>query len=330
MTQVQQTASFANADKFFARLQDEVAAHRALRHPFLLRFSEEKLNREQIAAFAAQHYMYSRLFNRNLAALVSNVPDENARSLLILNMYEEIGEPLRVRDRAHILLLEAGLVPPEEIGRACMQIVDSGNRGDIVQILLGRGVVTRDQLQRVVDAEEREARDLTHPAIFRRFLRALDLAPEAPGRIEPLPETSLMINEYHQVCRNGHWLEGMGAMGPGTECVVPTLYTFLRDGIERSGLLKPEDYLFWTIHIHCDDGHGANIIAGMRPYADTEENQRRIADGTRRVLDARAVWFDGMERMVFGASLPRTTLPVAPGRPLQISRAPRPVKKTSA
>ena len=82
-------------EAFFATLQEEIAAHPALSHPFLIRFSVEPLSITQLRTFAVQHYMYSRFFTRNLAAVISNTPDEQARSLLIMNMYEEIGEPMK-------------------------------------------------------------------------------------------------------------------------------------------------------------------------------------------------------------------------------------------
>jgi pyrroloquinoline quinone (PQQ) biosynthesis protein C len=105
-----------SADQFFTALKEQNAVHRALRHPFLQRFSQQPLTLPQIQAFAVQHYMYSRFFTRNMAMALANVPDEEARSLLILNLYEEIGEPFRMRERVHLLLLSDGLVKPEDVG----------------------------------------------------------------------------------------------------------------------------------------------------------------------------------------------------------------------
>jgi pyrroloquinoline-quinone synthase len=316
------TISFADehGNEFFRQLEREVAAHPALAHPFLQRFAESDLSREQLGAYAIEHYMYSRLFTRNLAAVIANTPDEHARSLLILNMYEEVGEPFKVRERAHLLLLEQGLITPEEIGAACAVSLESGRRQDLVQILLDQGKITRAQLASLIEQGTRQMQDLTHPALFRRFLRALDLTPERIDATEALPETTQLIAEYQRVCRGGHWLEALGALGPGTECVVPTIYSYLLEGIARSGHLRPESYIFWTVHIHCDDGHGKNIIDALLPYAGTPENQQRITDGAMRVLDARAAWLDGLMRLVFGAARRSSKSPRrVPTRPLRIS-----------
>lgn len=265
---------------FFKALSQELAAHRALNHPFLLRFSEAALSREQLAAYAVQHYLYSRFFTRNVAAVIASTPDERARSLLIQNLYEEIGEPLR-RPVTGTLEYSAGL-----------------------------------------------AQDLTHGALLRRFLRAVGLNPLCVETIEPLPETAHLIAEYRQVCHSDDWLAALGALGPGTECVVPTIYAFLEQGMKRSRLLSPEDYLFWTLHVHCDDGHGENILEAMAPFADTEEAQRRIAASAHRVLDARAVWLDGLMRLLFGAASASAdwAAPVRllPSRPIRLSGYLRP------
>jgi len=95
------------------------------------------------------------------------------------------------------------------------------------------------------------------------------------------------------------WLEAMGALGPGTECVVPSLYSHLHRGIEQSGLVKAQDYVFWTVHIRCDEEHGNNIVKAIAPYAGDKRNQELIRRGALRVLDARRAWFDGLERLVF-------------------------------
>jgi pyrroloquinoline quinone (PQQ) biosynthesis protein C len=285
---------------FFANLQSEIATHPVLTHRFLKRFSEERISREKLAAFAVQHYMYSRFFMRNLAGVISNVPDENARSLLILNMYEEIGEPLRVRDRAHILLLEQNLISAEDLTAAYRDVAQDGIYGDVVHALIQRGAVTRQQVQEVTRVGSERAGELTHPALFRRFLRALGISPAMVEATRPLPETTNMIETYQQVCREAHWLEAMGAMGPGTECVVSQLYKPIEDGLKASGVLTSEDYIFWTVHIVCDDGHGQNIIDAMAPFASNPENAAMVARGARRVLEARRRWFDGLERLVFG------------------------------
>ena len=285
---------------FFELLEAAVLAHPVLQHPFLQRMANAPLDRERLRAFAAQHYLYSRRFSRNLAAVISNSPDEHARTLLVLNMYEEIGEPSRLRDRVHLLLLEEGLVTGAELGETLEEVVSEDAHGDVVSRLIDKGIISRAQLTRVLEHNTHKARDLTHPALFRRFLTALGLSGSELEQLEALPATDDFNETYRSLCRDAHWLEGLAAMGPGTEGIVPLLYSQILQGIRESGAVSQADYVFWTIHVHCDEGHARNIIEAMRPYAAHPSHQQLIWRGAMRALDARERWFDGLLGHVFG------------------------------
>ena len=289
-----------SAEEFFAKLHAELAAHPALHHQFLQRFRSEILNLKQLHNFAIQHYMYSRHFNRNLGAIISNIPDENVRNTLVLNMYEEIGEPLRIFNRVHRDLLRVGLVTLDDIREAYAQIAQEKSDAEVSDMLVRMGRVEAPQVQAFIESGLEEAKARSHPALFRRFLLALDVTSEVVINTEPIPETAQFIEEYQNICRYGSWHEALGAMGVATESVVPKLYSPILDGIAKSRIMSPDDYIFWTLHVNCDDGHGANIIRSLLPYAATAENQNRIARGARRALDARNAWFDGLLRLVFG------------------------------
>jgi pyrroloquinoline-quinone synthase len=287
-------------DEFFAELESAVLGHPALSHPFLQRLATGPLSLEQLRAFAAQHYLYSRRFANHLAAVIASSPDEHARTLLVLNMYEEIGEPSRLRDRVHLVLLEEGLVSGAQLAEALEQQVRAGVEGDLVAMLIDDGIISRTEVANVMERNTRRAKDLTHPALFRRFLSALGLGAHELSEITAIEETHQVNATYRSLCRDGHWLEGLSAMGPGTECVVPTIYKQILKGIADSGFVAPADYVFWTVHVHCDDGHGRNIVEAMRPYATDLEARQMMMRGALSALDARRRWFDGLERHVFG------------------------------
>lgn len=323
---------------FLEELQYEVHSHPAVRHPFLQRFAEGGLSLEQLRSFAAQHYLYARRFSQNLAALISNTPDEHARMLLILNMYEEIGEPARIRDRVHLVLLEQGLVTGAELGEAMEELCENGSNDDVVSLLIDKRIVTRGQVSSLMELNTKRARDFTHPALFRRFLSALGLSGDKLSALSPLKETAAFSATYEQVCRNGHWLEGMGAMGPGTECVVAPIYSQILDGLKQSSDVSDADCVFWTIHVHCDDGHGKNFIDAVRPYMGDADNRAHLRRGALTALEARERWLDGLHRQVFQSEPPpvrrsrpsresprleRPSLPAADAAPTQIPQAKR-------
>jgi pyrroloquinoline-quinone synthase len=195
-----------------------------------------------------------------------------------------------------VFLLEAGLVTPAQVASALTAV---GALGSVADYFVSHGIVQREVLDEIVQARSAQLLDLTHPALFRRFLRSLGVSPDVVAAVEPLPETVHFTREFESVCRSGHWLEAMGALGPGTESVVPRLYGYILAGIRGSEEVLPDDYEFWSLHVHCDEGHGANILLAIESYLDRPENRQLVMKGAQRVLNARKLWFDGLERMVF-------------------------------
>jgi pyrroloquinoline quinone (PQQ) biosynthesis protein C len=287
------------AAAFFSQLDDEVQKHPLMRHPFLERISQDCLTLRQLHAFASQHYLYSQRFARNLAAVLSNTPDENARTLLVMNLHEEIGEPARIRDRVHLLLLEAGVVTGAQLAKAFEQLVAVDPHGDVVALLIDQGFISRKHVASIVEHNTLKSKDLTHPALFRRFLLALGLDAQALAGVIPLEATERFNAVYDRLCRHAHWLTGLGAMGPGTEGIVPLLYTRVLQCIVNTGALTPHDYVFWTVHVHCDEGHSRNIVECMSPYATDQEQQQLIRVGAMEVLQARYDWLDALYDHVF-------------------------------
>jgi pyrroloquinoline quinone (PQQ) biosynthesis protein C len=294
------SAALQRDSDFFIELESITHDHRVLRHEFLLRLEQEIPTLQQLQRFSSQHYLYSKGFSQNLAAVIANTPDEDARTLLILNMYEEIGEPTRIRDRVHMLLLEAGLITGVQLGAAFERLAQRPIDGDVVTQMMNDGIVSRTQVAAAVERSTSQARDLSHPALFRRYLRAIGLDHAVLATLSPIAATTEFSRTYRTMCRDAHWLEALGAMGPGTESIVARVYSKILQGIVASGLVTAHDYVFWTLHVHCDDGHGRNIIESMRPYAVDAANRERILRGAVAALEARARWLDALYDHVYG------------------------------
>lgn len=133
--------------------------------------------------------------------------------------------------------------------------------------------------------------DLVHANIFRRFCEATgaDLV-----NAEPIPETSLFVERYFNLPKL-HYIEAIAALGPGTEYIVPYIYKPIFEGLKKMGY-KKDDLLFFEAHITLDVEHGENIWHSLEPYAEMEENHELIRRGTKYMLDARQVLWNGLER----------------------------------
>lgn len=313
---------------FLDELLAELREHPALGHPFLRRFAEEPLRREQLRAHAVQHHLYSSRFVTFLAAALSNTPDEDVRAVIVLDMYDEVGAPRASRERVFEGLLRAGVLTAEELAVAYVDMVTTlGPSSSFESYLVRQGYVTQRRMSAALREAAGGAPDGARPALLRRFLAALGIEREALAGAEPLPETAAFIEAYESVCRSGHWLEALGALGPGTECLAPQLHGCIHRGIVNSAWLSPEEYAFWTVQIDGDGARGDNLLQALAPYAADAEGRRRIRSGARAVLDARASWFDGLARRLFGPSrdereLARSLPPTrrSPGAPLAPAR----------
>jgi len=169
---------------------------------------------------------------------------------------------------------------------------DEGARAPLIKNL-GEEYGARQEENRDMDPE------LTHPAIFRAFLRSvgIDTSPEALNAIKPLPETKLFVDKYLNI-RYLNYIEAFGALGPGTEYIVPKMYTSIREGCRGAGLTEDE-VLFFSAHIELDVEHAEGIKESLLPFAQTEDHQEIMRFGAMDFLDARVVLWDGLERASF-------------------------------
>ncbi len=166
---------------------------------------------------------------------------------------------------------------------------DEGARAPLIKNL-GEEYGARQEENQDMDPE------LTHPAIFRAFLRSvgIDTSPEALDAIKPLPETKLFVDKYLNI-RFLNYIEAFGALGPGTEYIVPQMYTLVREGCRGAGLTEDE-VLFFSAHIELDVEHAEGIKESLLPFAKTDEEQKLMRFGAMDFLDARCVLWDGLER----------------------------------
>ncbi len=169
---------------------------------------------------------------------------------------------------------------------------DEGARAPLIKNL-GEEYGARQEENQDMDAER------THPAIFRMFLRSvgIDTSPEALNAIKPLPETKLFVDKYLNI-RYLNYIEAFGALGPGTEYIVPQMYTLVREGCRGAGLTE-EEVLFFSAHIELDVEHAEGIKESLLPFAQSDDHQELMRFGAMDFLDARVVLWDGLERASF-------------------------------
>ncbi len=146
--------------------------------------------------------------------------------------------------------------------------------------------------------------DETHPALYRRFLRALDITEEEWESPRTLPEIAAYISTHYELCRDPDSRLGLGAMGPASEWPVPPIYVRLSEGLKKAAGLPDGALEIFTSHVTMDVEHARIMMDAVAPYTEDDEGQRKVREGAMRSLDARSVMLDGLYKAVYEEPAP--------------------------
>ena len=146
--------------------------------------------------------------------------------------------------------------------------------------------------------------DETHPALYRRFLEALNIGEEERETPPTLPEIDLYITTHYALCGHPDVRLGLGALGPASEWPVPPIYVRLAEGLKKSAGLPDSALEIFTSHVTMDVEHARIMMAAVAPYAEDDEGQSKVREGAVRSLDARSVMLDGLYKAVFKEPVP--------------------------
>jgi pyrroloquinoline-quinone synthase len=138
----------------------------------------------------------------------------------------------------------------------------------------------------------------SHPALYRKFLKSLGLEEEAFGRTQLLPEVSSFIDMHMDMTRDEDFRIALGAIGPGHEFSIPIMFSYLVSGFRNAKILD-DDMEYFTMHIIEDKEHAVVFNTLILRHVETPEGQEKVREGVMRSLEARRVFWNGLERTVF-------------------------------
>jgi pyrroloquinoline quinone (PQQ) biosynthesis protein C len=131
--------------------------------------------------------------------------------------------------------------------------------------------------------------DVPHPELFRRFRRALGVGDDDPAEehLEVTAWRELLLSVISQ----GTAAEAVGAMGLGTEGIVPAIYPAFARALRRLRDVAPRDGVFFPLHTLVDDHHQASLRALAGKLATSSRGRRDLALGMTKALALRdAFW----------------------------------------
>jgi pyrroloquinoline-quinone synthase len=136
----------------------------------------------------------------------------------------------------------------------------------------------------------------THPALFRRFTRALGIADDILEATPPEPETAAMIETYLNMVDRYGYLAALSSICYASEGIVRDLYSQLQQGILGITVLPQASLKYFELHIHVDDGHAEKLARIIEPRIQTPSQRQNVRAAIVEGLSARVRFFDGVQR----------------------------------
>ena len=135
----------------------------------------------------------------------------------------------------------------------------------------------------------------SHRILFNKFAAALDIEEKELYAVEPLPTTRICCENLLNLCHDGHFVESLGALGPGTEFFTNSEYAIIEKGLKNYDFLSADDIEFWTVHISLDETHYSEMLEALEPWTHSLENRYMIKSGAKKAIDLEILFWDGLE-----------------------------------
>ena len=135
----------------------------------------------------------------------------------------------------------------------------------------------------------------SHRILFYQFAAALGLEERALNLLDALPTTRICCDNLLNLCMDGHFVESLGALGPGTEFFTNDEYSLIAEGLRQYDFLTEADLEFWTVHISLDEHHYSDMVDALEPWSHSPEERYLIKSGARKALDLELLFWDGLE-----------------------------------
>ncbi len=233
----------------------------------------DSLQEYAVRSRAANHPLLERIATGNLPDLAGNV------SFLLSEYYHYSHQFTR-----YLTAVMANLEAPKSRSALVRNAADESGHIPAEE--------AAELLRNGIDPEHAKA---PHPELFRRFLRAIGAKPEEILLRKPYVATMAWVEAFRSLCMHGGEMQGVGALGMGTEGIVAVMYRKILRGISIAWPnMAPRDKVFFELHALVDDDHAHTLREIAIDFADSPEGRRELAVGVYRALVIRAAFFDEM------------------------------------
>lgn len=116
------------------------------------------------------------------------------------------------------------------------------------------------------------------------------------------------ITTHRTLIAEQPFLVGLGAVGPGHEWAIPSMFESILIGLRRAGFDEKEIEYF-SLHTEQDVDHGRWLEEALLRFGEGDDNQRMIRQGALASLQARDEFWQGVQSAVVRYRQPRAVRP---------------------
>jgi pyrroloquinoline-quinone synthase len=135
-----------------------------------------------------------------------------------------------------------------------------------------------------------------HAQMYRHYLTSCGVAPGEEDRV-PLDPRVVSFVRTHLELVEEHFLVGLGALGPGHEWAIPKMFALVIEGLEAAGFSHKE-IVYFKLHVVQDEDRGAWLEEALVDLIKDERDAERVWEGAMRSLEARRLFWDGVQSQV--------------------------------
>lgn len=160
----------------------------------------------------------------------------------------------------------------------------------------------------LVDEYGEGSQGADHATLYADFLTACgsEIVGDPAYRV---PEAACrFIRTHRKLIAEQPFLVGLGAVGPGHEWAIPSMFDSVLIGLRRAGFAEKEIEYF-SLHTEQDVDHGRWLEEALLRFGEGEDNQRMIRQGASASLQARDAFWSGVQSAVVRYRQPRAVRP---------------------
>jgi pyrroloquinoline quinone (PQQ) biosynthesis protein C len=136
--------------------------------------------------------------------------------------------------------------------------------------------------------------DKPHAEIFGDLMLSLGIDKAYVASNTVCETVRLWRLSFEQLCSDKNPAVGLGALGMGTEMIVPKIYPYFISAIEDHSDLDRDASLFFRVHVVQDDHHTSEFLKVISDYAEDTSNREALRYGAAVALELRRNFWDTM------------------------------------